>query len=83
MSTTSSTPRLDALLCLAAGMSQREAAAEVGVPRSTIARWWHEPVFVQELASVRQLLAAKLPAEELLSAVEAIGVRLTASGCGV
>ncbi|MFJ8934208.1 helix-turn-helix domain-containing protein [Streptomyces sp. NPDC102365] len=73
-----SSKKLDVLLSLAGGKSQRATAAEVGVSRGTVSRWAREPRFVEELAGMRRLLAEGAPAEVLLSAADAIGGRLSA-----
>ncbi|MFG2473537.1 helix-turn-helix domain-containing protein [Streptomyces fagopyri] len=73
--------RVDALLPLARGMSQRAVAVEVGVAAGTVSRWLKDRMFVLEVARIRAV-AAQLPfdAEAVMRAVEEAGVRLAPPG---
>ncbi|MFJ1552309.1 helix-turn-helix domain-containing protein [Streptomyces mirabilis] len=73
--------RVDALLPLAAGKSQRAVAEEVGVHPSTIRAWLKDPVFGRELARIKELAAQKpLIAEAIIAAVDEAAERLSARG---
>ncbi|WP_078622769.1 helix-turn-helix domain-containing protein [Streptomyces prunicolor] len=73
--------RVDAILPLVAGQSQRAVAESVGVHPSTIRAWLKDPVFVRELDLVRELAARKpLDAEAILVAMDEVQARLCGSG---
>ncbi|MFE9880479.1 helix-turn-helix domain-containing protein [Streptomyces sp. NPDC005784] len=69
--------RVDALLLLAGGRSQRATAAEVGVHPSTVGVWAKDPVFVEELVRVREAVAVRpLDPERLMAVVDESAARL-------
>lgn len=71
--------RVDALLPLAGGMSQRAVAVEVGVASGTVGKWLKDPAFVRELGRIRELAARKpLDVEAVMAAVDEAAVRLGA-----
>ncbi|MFE2530416.1 helix-turn-helix domain-containing protein [Streptomyces sp. NPDC059371] len=73
--------RVEALWPLAAGKSQRAAAAEVGVHPSTVRSWLRDPVFVAELERVRAAVAVRpLDAERVMAAVDEAEARLGGRG---
>ncbi|MET8134665.1 helix-turn-helix domain-containing protein [Streptomyces sp. NPDC005251] len=75
--------RVDALLLLAGGKSQRATAAEVGVHPSTVRAWLRDPVFAEELARVREAVAVRpLGAERLMAVVDEAEARLGGRGRG-
>lgn len=55
MSTTPADRKVDALLWLAGGKSNREAAEAAGVTAGTVAAWKRQPAFAAELAAVKAL----------------------------
>jgi hypothetical protein len=73
--------RVDALLPLVAGKSQRAVAEEVGVHAGTVGKWLRDPVFVAELERVREVVAVKpLDAERVMAAVDEAEARLCGRG---
>ncbi|WP_179165883.1 hypothetical protein [Streptomyces sp. Amel2xC10] len=91
MSTTAVGRKVDALLWLAGGKSNRVAAEAAGVAPSTVAGWKRDPVFAAELAAVKALyeerpqdgraLVARLEEAERRLAVRAAGpVRVVVPG---
>ncbi|MEU2300547.1 hypothetical protein ABZ584_24445 [Streptomyces antibioticus] len=55
MTATPANRKVDALLWLAGGKSNREAAEAAGVSPTTVAAWKRQPTFAAELAAVRAL----------------------------
>ncbi|NUV60658.1 hypothetical protein [Streptomyces sp. CAI-85] len=55
MTTTPANRKVDALLWLAGGKSNREAAEAAGVTAGTVAAWKRQPTFAAELAAVKAL----------------------------
>ncbi|MEU9245683.1 helix-turn-helix domain-containing protein [Streptomyces sp. NPDC048385] len=75
--------RVDAILPLVAGQSQRAVAESVGVHPSTVRAWLKDPLFADELAKVREVAARKpLDAGAVLVAMDEAAVRLGARPAG-
>ncbi|MCX5170558.1 hypothetical protein OG616_21435 [Streptomyces antibioticus] len=55
MTATPANRKVDALLWLAGGKSNREAAEAAGVTAGTVAAWKRQPTFAAELAAVKAL----------------------------
>ncbi|MFG2948161.1 hypothetical protein [Streptomyces adustus] len=55
MTATNSRAQVHALLWLAGGKSNREAAEQAGVSQATVSAWRKKPVFAEELAVLTEL----------------------------
>ncbi|MER7838440.1 helix-turn-helix domain-containing protein [Streptomyces sp. NPDC096040] len=75
--------RVDAILPLVAGQSQRAVAESVGVHPSTVRGWLKDPLFTKELARVQEVAARRpLDAEAVLAVMDEVAVRLGARSAG-
>ncbi|QQM41986.1 hypothetical protein [Streptomyces liliifuscus] len=69
--------RVDALLPLAGGKSNKAVAEEVGVNPATIGTWKKDPAFACELARIKELVDRKpMDAHAVLAAVTESSARL-------
>lgn len=69
--------RVDALLPLAGGKSNKAVAEEVGVNPATIGTWKKDPSFACELARIKELVDRKpMDGHAVLAAVQEAAARL-------
>ncbi|MFC4466701.1 hypothetical protein ACFPH6_19575 [Streptomyces xiangluensis] len=81
MSATPVRRKVDALLALAGGKSQRKVAEEVGVNPATIRAWNRDPVFAAELVRMKEVVVQRpLIPEAVFAAMDEAAGRLAPGG---